>query len=89
VHGGGEAQAARDRAPPLELVDDVHDVVLPIGARDPEDDRRPAPESKSTLLLQLSREDERTALHVEVTAFHLLDAVDVDLERPRDLGWEV
>ena len=55
-----DRQGGRHRAPPADLVDHVDDVVLPVRARDPERDRRPAPEAELALLVELACEDERS-----------------------------
>ena len=50
-----ERQLRRDDALAVPLVDDVDRVVLPVRARDADDDRRPAPEAEPALRLQLAR----------------------------------
>src|SRR4051812_27206292 len=46
-----------------EAVLHVHRVVLPVGAEQAEEDRRPAADPELALLLQMAPEDERAALH--------------------------
>ena len=64
--GRFDRQAARHRALTAAAVDHVDDVVLPVGARGAEHDRRPAPEAELSLLAQLAGEDERPVLDAEV-----------------------
>ena len=56
--------------------------MLPVGARDAEEDRRPAPEAELAFGLELAREDEMAVGDPVIGAFDLRDAVHEDLEWP-------
>src|SRR5579862_774274 len=77
-----------DHASAAARVDDVDGLVLAVRPRDPEPHRGPAPEAELPLFGERAGEDERSALQSEVASGLLADAVDVDLELLRDVGWQ-
>src|SRR5581483_3740106 len=50
-----------DLAAAADVVDEIHGLVLPVGAGDPEPHRGPAPEAEASLLCDRAREDDRPA----------------------------
>ena len=65
----------------VDVVDHVHDVVLPIGAGDAEEEGKPAPEAEASLLCELPLEEKLVPLTPEVAALLLAYAVEKDLDR--------
>src|SRR5437868_2074218 len=74
-------QPGRDPPPACKRVGHVDRVVLPVGARDRERHREPAPEAELALLLEIALEDEQVAAQLVVLALGLRDAVEIDLVR--------
>src|SRR5262249_28929605 len=85
---GLEREPGRDDAAAVDAVGDVHGVVLPVGADDPDHDRRPAPDAEAALGLQLPLEQQDTAHDLVVGALLLGHAVHEDLERTGHVGRE-
>jgi RimK family alpha-L-glutamate ligase len=73
-------QARLDLAAAVGFVGHVDQLVRAVRPGDPEPHRQPAPEAEPPFLLERAGEDERSALHVEVSSGNLADAADVDLE---------
>src|SRR5690242_15844436 len=65
-------------------VDDVDLVVAPVGARDTQEERQPAPESELPLRGELAVENQRRPDLVEVGSAVLLDAVHEYVKRTGD-----
>src|SRR6266851_3323585 len=76
---------AEHGAPPIVGVDHVDRVVSAVGAGDPEEEARPAPEPEATLGRQLPAEDERPPDLVEVDTAPLRNAIHEHVEDVSDL----
>ena len=76
-----DGQGGRDSPLPAALVDDVDAVVLPVGPRDPEEDREPADRSQPSLLRERLVEAKLAAAELVVAPGLLAHAVHEDLER--------
>src|SRR5262249_16139219 len=66
----------------------VDRVVLPVGARDADQDRRPAQQTETAFGLELALEEQHAPHHLVIDALRLRDTVDEDLEGSRHVDGE-